>query len=232
MSTAITTSIYCTTHPGPCRGPLPGPDKTPLLRRMLAARGEAMTTETSPLVFLDIETTGLRMDADIWEFAAIRRNSDGLSESLHLFIEHDWKKCAELPDQFLADHVARFPSHDMATGRNDAAHQIRHFLSQQDGQPKPHIVGAVPDFDVYRIRLLVESVCPSWQPEWHHHLIDVENLAVGRLAAKGKPLAPPWDSNDLSRAIGVDPDWYERHTAMGDVLWAQAIYDQVMGDKP
>ena len=180
------------------------------------------------LIFIDTETTGLSMGDDIWEFAAIRRELNG-EQALHLFIEHDWKKCARLPESFLADHHARFPGHDQAISRTSAAHSIRNFLQREPGEDRPHIVGAVPDFDAYRIRLLVESVCPSWSPEWHHHLIDVENLAVGWLAANGNPLPPPWNSNDLSRAVGVDPDVFERHSAMGDVLWAQAIYDQVMG---
>jgi hypothetical protein len=42
-------------------------------------------------------------------------------------------------------------------------------------------------------------------------------------------LTPPWDSEALSRALGVDPDTFARHTAMGDVRWAMAIHDQVMG---
>lgn len=42
-------------------------------------------------------------------------------------------------------------------------------------------------------------------------------------------LAPPWDSEAVSRAVGVNPDDFERHTAMGDVRWAMAIYDAVMG---
>ena len=113
----------------------------------------------SPIVFLDTETTGLSLDDDVWEFAAIRREDDG----------------------------------------RETAH--------------------------------------GFEPGWHYHLIDVENLAVGYLAGRGDNPAPdaigrhvslPWDSNALSLAVGVDPDRFARHTAMGDVLWAKAIYDTVM----
>jgi hypothetical protein len=41
--------------------------------------------------------------------------------------------------------------------------------------------------------------------------------------------APPWDSEVLSRAVGVDPNAYERHTALGDARWARDIYDAVTG---
>ena len=40
---------------------------------------------------------------------------------------------------------------------------------------------------------------------------------------------PPWNSNDLSRAVGVDPDDFDRHSALGDVRWAKAVYEAVMG---
>ena len=36
-------------------------------------------------------------------------------------------------------------------------------------------------------------------------------------------------SNQLSLAVGVDPDDYDRHTALGDCRWAKAIYQAVIG---
>jgi hypothetical protein len=74
---------------------------------------------------------------------------------------------------------------------------------------------------------------------WHYHLIDVEALAAGWLAAGIDPddppaptqdsCQPPWNSNELSLAVGVDPEQYDRHTALGDARWARDIYDAVMG---
>ncbi len=40
---------------------------------------------------------------------------------------------------------------------------------------------------------------------------------------------PPWKSVDLSRAVGVKPEDFEKHTALGDARWAKAIYEAVMG---
>ena len=180
---------------------------------------------TATLVFIDTETTGLDLTDDIWEFVAIRCNPDGASESLHLFIQHDTAKCAKLPASFLGDHLARWP-HDYAHVSQDmAARLIVDILRREDGQ-RVHVVGAVPNFDTERLALLLTR--HGLSPEWHHHLIDVENLAVGWLAGRGTVLLPPWDSNDLSRAVGVDPDLFKRHTAMGDALWAAAIYERVM----
>lgn len=66
-------------------------------------------TTTSPLIFLDTETTGLSLTDDIWEIAAIRREDDGEDVEYHWFVEHDSTKCEQLPESFLADHHARFP---------------------------------------------------------------------------------------------------------------------------
>jgi hypothetical protein len=189
----------------------------------------------SALVFMDTETTGLRLDDDIWEFAAVRREPDGSESELHLFIEHDQRKCRNLPEAFLADHLRRFPAcgHGDVTSQSSAAHQIRNFT-----QGRAHIVGAVPNFDTERVDLLLRR--HSLKPDWHYHLLDVENLTVGWLygrygprdggppvEAEGEAVALPWDSDLLSRAVGVEPDDFDRHTAMGDVRWAMAIYDRI-----
>jgi hypothetical protein len=110
-----------------------------------------------------------------------------------------------------------------------------------------HLVGAVPNFDadVLGARMRANGICPAW----HYHLICVENLAVGWLNAYAAYLegdgtaaersaeraaelrriaAPPWKSDELSRAVGVEPDEAERHTALGDARWAMRIYDAVM----
>jgi hypothetical protein len=178
------------------------------------------------LVFLDTETTGLDLTDDIWEFAAIRCNPDGTSESLHLFIQHDTAKCAKLPASFFGDHMARWPHGFAPVEPSHAAELIVDILRREDGQ-RVHVVGAVPNFDTERLALLLTRHGHS--PQWHHHLIDVENLAVGWLAGCGEPLPPlPWNSDDLSRAIGINPDDYRRHEAMADVEWARDIYDRVM----
>ena len=188
----------------------------------------------SALVFMDTETTGLSLTDDIWEFAGIRREEDGTQNVLHLFITHDQAKCAKLPESFLKDHKDRYDGLECVS-QSEAALLIANFMGG-----KAHIVGAVPNFDTERIALLLGRF--SHRPAWHYHLIDVENLAVGWIQGIGQQavndgvidsidgrLAPPWNSDDLSRACGIDPPTDKRHTAMGDALWAMAIYDRVTG---
>ena len=178
----------------------------------------------SDLVFLDCETLGLYLHSPIWEFAAIRRNGEtGEESALHMFIHHDvhpWFD--ELPAEFQSDYTRRWDG-STAHEIDEAAHHIHAFFAD-----RPHVVGAVPNFDTERIdhQLLHPS---GLMPPWHYHLIDVENLAVGWLAARGQLMAPPWKSDALSSAVGVDPSLFDRHTAMGDVHWVMAQYDAVMG---
>jgi DNA polymerase III epsilon subunit-like protein len=43
-------------------------------------------------------------------------------------------------------------------------------------------------------------------------------------------VALPWNSNQLSRRLGVDPDNFARHTAMGDVQWCLAQWRAMNGE--
>lgn len=104
-------------------------------------------------------------------------------------------------------------------------------------------VGAVPNFDadVLGERMRQRNICPSW----HYHLIDVETLVVGWVQYKAQhirrtepnirlePWPPlPWDSEGLSRAVGVEPPAADqRHTALGDARWCRDVYDAVMNPK-
>jgi hypothetical protein len=173
------------------------------------------------ICFLDTETLGLDIDAPIWEFAAIRRNSDGEEKTVEFFIRHDdpYQWLDLMPSEFAEDYAKRF-NPLTALKRFEAANRI--YLMTVEA----HIVGAVPNFDTERLAKLMKGVVT---PRWHYHLIDVENLAVGYLAAKDQLMQPPWKSDDLSRAIGVDPEQFSRHTAMGDVKWIRAQWDAIMG---
>jgi hypothetical protein len=185
---------------------------------------------------MDTETLGLHPDAPVWEFAAIRRSAKEYPESF--CIKHDptgWLD--DFPEPFLGDYRRRFVR---PFSEKYAAHAI-HTITRG-----AHIVGAVPNFDTERLAKLLQR--NGIEPEWHYHLIDVENLVMGWLhgvAARAVDEArmrgeepdsslmnrrgPPYKSDELSLAIGVDPEQFERHTAMGDVLWVKAQYDAVMG---
>jgi hypothetical protein len=176
------------------------------------------------LVFLDTETTGLSLEDDIWEFAAIIWWPGGLRTVDHFFIEHDPKKAVKLPKRFRADHDARYNKEEAVSQKRAAE-----FIHEITGNGA-HIVGAVPNFDTERLALLLRK--HGYEPGWHYHIQDAETLTVGYLRGRGES-APnlPWDSDELSRRIGVEPpSENERHTALGDAFWAERLYGTIMGE--
>lgn len=196
----------------------------------------------SDIVFMDTETLGLDPCAPVWEFAAIRRAPNGVEQQYHCFIDHDpsfWLQF--MPQKFVDDYKARFDFREALTF-HDAAEMIH------TATVDAHIVGAVPSFDTERLARLLDRT--GWgAPPWHYHLIDIENMVVGYLHGVAmraidearmrdeepeavwvnRTLELPWKSDQLSRAVNVNPDDFDRHTAMGDVQWVRAQWDAISG---
>lgn len=106
----------------------------------------------------------------------------------------------------------------------DFACDVRQFLTGFVGITKGlHLAGAVVSFDEERLRRLAQY--HAFTPKWHYHLIDVEAVAIGALAARGVNPPLPWKSDDLSAALGVSVSDEDRHTALGDARWAMRLYE-------
>jgi len=91
--------------------------------------------------------------------------------------------------------------------------------------------GSNPAFDMRHLTELLR-VCEC-EPSWHYHPNDTPSVARGWCAAKGiTPVSAKGDgrirSDDWSRAIGVDPAEFDRHTALGDCQWVRAPYNRLM----
>jgi hypothetical protein len=201
---------------------------------------------TAPLCFIDTETTGVHPGRQVWEVAMIRREV-GRNQEVQFFVDVDLESADPFGLRvggFYDRHPAgrwlsnqggpvEFPcGSDMGQhlDRATAAKVVARFTHGA------HLVGAVPNFDAETLAPLLRE--NGLTPAWHYHLIDVENLAVGWLlghaAGMGTPLdlitaaTPPWKSDELSRAIGVEPPSdEERHTALGDARWAMRLYDAI-----
>lgn len=162
---------------------------------------------STPVCFVDTETTGLDPDLhEIWEVGLILPDGS----------EHEWQLPVDLGRADPAAlQIGRFHERRSADVQYDFAPE---FAQLTRGL---HLAGAVVSFDEERLRKLLRAngACP----EWHYHLVDVEALAAGALS-----IEPPWESKELSQAIGVDPGDFDRHTALGDARWAKAIYEAVM----
>lgn len=149
------------------------------------------------------------------------------------------------------------PCSSRVDSRAAAADAMRDLFRRDEHDTRPVVVGINPGFDLGHISRLIATHRPVADPApWDYTPVDARHLAVGALIAfpvrfvtgatpddrfvGGVVYAPaeavevhprfegpPWASEEVSRAIGVDPDNFDRHTAMGDVLWAMAIYDAV-----
>lgn len=172
------------------------------------------------LVFVDTETLGLDVAAPVWEFAAMRCRTDGtIIDGDGFMIDHepgDW--LATLDDPFASDYRNRY-RRDHALPPQYAARAIEWITRGA------MVLGSNPDFDMLRLGNLLED--HGFTPSWHYHPMDIPTFVHGYLVGQGRPPAPPWKSNGLSEALGVDPAAYNRHTAMGDVLWCHAQYQRV-----
>lgn len=184
---------------------------------------------TRPVCFVDTETAGLRPDSEIWEVGLI--TPDG--EEHHWFLPLD-VEAADPIALSIGGYHERHPQGNHSFNPDylsvcEPRELARSFAKLTHGL---HLAGAVVSFDALRLErlMLLWNVAPSW----HYHLVDVEGLAAGWLArdyGRGWPAVElPWDSNELSLAVGVDPKSFDRHTALSDCRWAKAIFEAVMGE--
>jgi hypothetical protein len=184
----------------------------------------------TPLIFLDTETTGLRPDIHTpWEIAWVTALHDGGSlEVIHrrtMMVDISATRLDEADN--VALDIGRFAERWTDADKIPQDLILRQMradlgvLRQKTGQIA-HLVAAVPSFDH-------AMICNNWtgwpgfgEGLWHYHLIDVEILAAGRLGVE-----PPYSSSDLTAAMNVTVDEASKHTAMGDVEWAMALYAAV-----
>lgn len=201
------------------------------------------------LAFCDTETTSLRPDRRAWEIGLIVREP-GKPD-----IDHRWFIRAEDLDLGNADPMAlkvgrfyeRHPDFlpGSITPEGDRSHPEEYVLRKVERWTRgAHLVGAVVNFDadVLGPRMRARGILPAW----NYRLIDVRPLAAGylmghaamleregapaeRVAALRGIAAPPWNPDELARAVGAEPDENARHTALGDAAQARDVYDAVMG---
>lgn len=203
---------------------------------------------TGTIIFLDTETTSLRPDRRVWELGAVVRRLAAPEQRVHRFVYAEDLDLGNA-DPFSLDIGGYYRRHPQAVPvpagvpigaeLHSEAEALAEFEYLSRGAL---IAGNVVNFDteVIAARMRAHGLLPGW----HYHLCDVEALAAGYLRGRavlepGAEVAssmlqiaePPWDSGELSQALGIDPGKYERHTAMGDADWARDLYDKVMGNR-
>lgn len=180
-------------------------------------RGLPVSLWTFPetVAFLDTETTGLDPDRhEVWEIGLIVG-----SQEITWAIRPQHLDRAD-PNALRLIH---FYERTEAPGWEWASSYLGSYVAERLAYltAGKHLAGNVPSFDAAFLERFLRAHGRS--PAWHYQLVDVEAIAAGVLG-----LDPPWDSEDLSSRLGVDPALYERHTALGDARWARDVYGAAM----
>lgn len=178
------------------------------------------------ICFIDTETTGLDPERHVpWEIGLVIDDAEycwfvlpdpdemGRADPTALRLTDYHERAA------VAEKTGWTPTERQGFVSWERRYRFATYLARLIG--KRHLAGNVVSFDARMVGDFLRHSGAA--PAWHYHLIDCECVAAGRLGQ-----APPWKSEDLSRALGIDPDHYERHTALGDALWARDMYEAAM----
>lgn len=197
-------------------------------------------------LIVDVETTGLDPELhEIWELAVIELPLPGVTEAT---TEYLWRI---KPDLTAADpgalQVGRFyeRTRHMPVSSRDGVYNLARppFMDCPSwSAPGPlalaiarlldgaTLIAANPAFDAgFLAQLLRDN---KQAPAWHYRLRDIGSMAHGYLNGLGNRRAgPPADAStdDFARALGVDPDRFERHSALGDCRLVLAMLDVITG---
>lgn len=207
-----------------------------------------------PAVIVDVETTSLTPDYQagsgvIWELAMIWRE-DGA--------EHLWRMKPDLAvADASALSVGQFYKRTEGMDWEQPRYRACDLAQPGPAQHGPEwssapavaalvarlldgatFIAANPAFDTAFLAAFLRHYGQA--PTWHYRLRDIGSLAAGFLARGFKPVLaseglvprPPAldaSTDDYARALGVDPDGFERHSALGDCRLVAAMLDVIAG---
>ena len=207
---------------------------------------------TRPQVIVDTETTSLTPDylsgkGVIWELALIERDCDAerlyrmepdtaLASQAALAVGRFDERTAQMKHSLTAGT-------DYDSGVTDIA-WTGYQLWSRPADLAPHVAGlldgatviaANPTFDAgFLAAFLAAYGC---EPKWHYRLRDIGSMAWAWLQAHHLPhhlSTPAMDAStdDFARALGVDPESFDRHTALGDCRLIAAMLRVMEGGAP
>lgn len=183
------------------------------------------------IAFTDCETTGLHPGRRPWEIAAIIRPAGG---DVRADIPYLWfidvcdldlgnadPKALEIGGFYqrhpqMIDAALKGKTYRLADALQSLELVLRGAV----------VFGSNPAFDTGTLDPLMRA--NGILPSWHYHPIDIPSMAEGWLRGRGRPLPEQLKSEALCRAAGVDPDKYDRHTALGDCGLFRAVYETII----
>lgn len=181
-----------------------------------------------PLVFIDTETDGLNpRTRQAWEVAMIRVSAVGREVQVFMVALADVRAAEPVALQ-IGGYYDRHPAGRAATNKAPLDPASEALLTEYEAAlavckftQGATIVGAQPSFDTITLDNLLHKY--DLRPEWYHRLRDVESMTTGFLRADVGGL------QDCAKALGIESPEAGQHTALGDALLAERIYNRVTG---
>jgi DNA polymerase III alpha subunit (gram-positive type) len=172
-------------------------------------------------IFLDNETTGLDEHKHrIWEIAGMRRDANtGRASEFVRQINVD-----SAPKDAKALEISGFHERYRSNEAVSEHQALAEFCEFSKGGV---LMLLNPWFDSRFVSALFGRVnCyrgdkPELSATWHYSPVDVKSFVAGVFG-----IAPPWRSDDLAKVVGVHPEQFERHAALADCYYAEALYDE------
>ncbi len=179
------------------------------------------------LAWLDCETTSTRPGRRPWDIAVIRRPADADPDgdtSYQVFID---RRDLDLADADLkALEIGRFYERHPEFGAGGNVMRLADALHTIEGMLRGAVVlGSNPSFDTETLDPFMRG--HAILPSWYYHPVDIPSMVEGWLRGARRPVPQPPKTDPLIRAIGIDPDSYPRHTALGDCQLFRAVYDTI-----
>lgn len=207
------------------------------------------------IVFLDTETSGIRPDAgaEIWELAAVVRDITELTETDRIRKLHDdeyvwhFRPLLAQADPFALRVGGYYERCSVRGLQPGAAKCITEPGSAPDGdrplsEPATvaagkvarlldgaHLIAANPAFDAGHLDALLRKHGECLTVDYHYTDVGslVRGWALGSFAGADVPF--PLKLDAAAKLARVDPDAYDRHSALGDARLVRDIYDAVTG---
>lgn len=212
---------------------------------------------TRPEIIVDVESTSLVADyatgsGVIWELALIERDAAGRVN------EHLWRMKPDLaradPSALAVGRFYERTAKMCQTCTPSRARDLTGFMGPRDDMewsapdalaaevaPLLHnvtLIAANPAFDAGFLTAFLNV--NGQAATWHYRLRDIGSIAWGWLNGRntheyasctGRYVVPAMDAStdDFARALGVDPEPFDRHTALGDCRLVDAML-RVMED--
>lgn len=178
--------------------------------------GAQNAAEPLPPVFVDIETTGIDpRRSKPYDITIIVPQPPRRPRVIQLMLPVTALDCDEgIPRDLYLRNLPGLPK------PTDPAVAARIIAEATAGRV---ICGNNVRFDV---NLLTDLLLDNGiTPTWHYQLDEIESRAAQKLEAG----PPPWKSDALSAALGVDPKKFARHTSVGDARWSMRQWEVLVG---